>query len=69
MFPPNDEIVLNINGMSINLDSRCPNCGYDYFDREKENCKYCNGSGFELTEEGRAIFELLKRHGGKNATV
>ena len=65
MFLQHDEIVRNINGMVVNLDSRCCHCGYDHCDTNKEDCKYCNGTGFDLTEEGEAIFELLKRHGRK----
>jgi hypothetical protein len=50
---------------TIELDQRCWNCpGRDY-----DGCSICDGTGYTLTEDGRALLDFLKRHVKATARV
>lgn len=67
-----DEIYVEILNNKVYLDRECWNCVKgqplkdDTFFDEFGVCEICKGVGFELTESGQAIIDLMKRHGGKN---
>lgn len=53
-------------GEFVDLDQPCE-CAYlepDIDDKRDPNptCSECGGSGFVLTEAGRAVMDLIKRH-------
>lgn len=51
------ELTLTIRNESLTLDVLCPKCG-----GSGAPCTVCARSGFVLTEEGRAIVRLIRRH-------
>ena len=67
-----EEIKLNILKNEVCLDDKCwackgtgkgkPSEAYPAFD-ENGVCEACNGTGYRLTDKGRAIMDLVRRHG------
>ena len=63
-------IIIEVINNDEELDRHCWSCK-DRFGQFKEpdmkkddgSCETCDGKGFELTPNGRAIMDLIKRHG------
>ena len=59
-------IEIKILNNKVALDQECWAC--DCCSKEPEwkdsdgNCDYCHGDGFQLTDAGRAIIDLVNRH-------
>ena len=59
-----DEVVIRILNNDVYLDEYCWKCIKDDasgFNPDPE-CSECKGSGFILTTNGQAIFDLMNRH-------
>lgn len=54
--------ILN-NDIIIELDRECWQCNGVGYDDDGGICDICHGEGYRLTEEGKAIIDLVKRHG------
>ena len=67
-----DIIWINILNNPVDLDRECWCCDKGQktpeanFLNKNGICTECKGKGFMLTEEGEAIMDLIKRHGGQN---
>ncbi len=66
-------IEIEILNNAIPLDKECWCCNKgqttpkeNFFLDNNGACTECKGKGFILTEEGKAIMNLIKRHGGQN---
>ena len=59
-----DEITIRVLNNDVYLDEHCWRCENNT--DKKEDCPECKGIGFSLTENGRAIFDLIKRHTKKD---
>jgi hypothetical protein len=63
-----EPIILRVMNNDIMLDDVCWVCDGgnktpdDNWKDENGICENCNGKGFELTNNGLKILELLKRH-------
>ena len=68
-----DSIKLKILNNEVDLDCRCWACDGDKPDETWKNedgsCSKCNGTGFQLTDAGDAIMDLVKRHTKKKITI
>lgn len=65
----NEPMVLKILNNDIELDSICYNCvDVDYSQHEmvynkiKDDCERCGGTGFKVTAIGHTILDFIKRH-------
>lgn len=65
------EISIDNDSITISLDKVCYKCmSLDFtkdlndmlFQITVENCSSCNNKRYELTQAGRAILDLVKRH-------
>ena len=46
----------------VPLDRECSNCGGSGLNDVGEKCYECQGSGFELTDDGTALAAFIARH-------
>lgn len=66
-----DSIVMTILNNKVALDNECWNCDGGRCVRHNNDglwtngvCDICKGIGYELTEAGEAIIQLINRHKG-----
>lgn len=58
-----ESIVIFVLNNEIRLDGFCWNCkGAGKEPNEDSICSWCNGTGYQLTDVGQGIIDLIKRH-------
>ena len=68
MYNDYEEITADILNNKENLDEKCWVCESVKEGKDMSNwmedgvCVHCNGTGFQLTDLGQSIIDLIKRH-------
>lgn len=60
---PSEPITVNILNNEVRLDNDCWACKYTSYRNKHDVCEMCKGRGYVLTDVGRAIMDLVARHG------
>jgi len=66
-----EEITISILNNKVALDQECWACDCkskkpdEMFRRKDGTCSQCNDTGYQLTDAGTAIMDLVKRHSKK----